>query len=96
MIRAHGGTSAQLSFAGRRLNLLPPTRLQPAHQAMLDDLSASKAFDAIYTRQQLAAHQAALKLHGYFAVRGTSATLRAVARNAVPIEGRHLTILRRM
>ena len=96
MIEAHTGTSAQLSFAGRRLNLLPSASLLPRHQAMLEELTASSDFDATYHRQQIAVHEAALKLHGDFAARGESATLRPVARNAVPIVRRHLEILRRM
>ncbi|MEO5613064.1 MAG: DUF4142 domain-containing protein [Sphingomicrobium sp.] len=96
MIADHRGTSAQLSLAGRRLNLLPAATLLPAHQAMADELSASSDFDATYRRQQIAVHQAALKLHSDFAARGESPTLRAVARNAVPITRRHLDMLRRL
>ena len=96
MIAAHTGTSAQLSLAGRRLNLLPSATLLPTHQAMLDELSASSDFDAAYHRQQIAVHQAALKLHSDFAARGESATLRPVAKNAVPIVRRHLDMMRRM
>ena len=96
MIAAHTGTSAQLSFAGRRLNLLPSATLLPRHQAMMDELSASADFDATYHRQQIAVHQAALKLHSDFAARGESATLRPVAKNAVPIVRRHLDMMRRM
>jgi putative membrane protein len=96
MIAAHKGTSAQLSFAGRRLNLLPSATLLPAHQAMLDELSASGDFDAAYHRQQIAVHQAALKLHSDFAARGESATLRPVAKNAAAIVRRHLDMMRRM
>lgn len=96
MIAAHNGTSAQLSFAGRRLNLLPSATLLPRHQAMMDELSASGDFDATYHRQQIAVHQAALKLHSDFAARGESATLRPVAKNAVPIVRRHLDMMRRM
>jgi putative membrane protein len=95
MIADHQGTSAQLSFAGRRLNLLPSASLLPAHQAMFDELSASSDFDATYRRQQAAVHEAALKLHSAFAARGESPTLRAVARNAAPIERRHLDMWRR-
>jgi putative membrane protein len=95
MISDHQGTSAQLSFAGRRLNLLPSASLLPAHQAMFDELSASSDFDATYRRQQAAVHEAALKLHSAFAARGESPTLRAVARNAAPIERRHLDMWRR-
>ncbi|MGI8611273.1 MAG: DUF4142 domain-containing protein [Sphingomicrobium sp.] len=96
MIAGHTGTSAQLSLAGRRLNLLPSASLLPRHQAMLDELSASSDFDATFRRQQIAVHQAALKLHSDFAARGESATLRPVAKNAVPIIRRHLDTARRM
>jgi len=96
MIADHRGTSAQLSFAGRRLNLLPSATLSPAHQAMFDELSASGDFDAAYRRQQIAVHQAAVKLHSDFAARGESPTLRTVARNAAPIERRHLDMLRKI
>ncbi len=97
MIADHQGTSAQLSFGGRRLNLLPSATLLPAHQVMFDALSsASGDFDAAYRRHQLTVHQAALRLHGDFAARGESPTLRSVARNAVPIERRHLNLLRRL
>ena len=96
MIADHRGTSAQLSLAGRRLNLLPSATLLPRHQAMLDELSASGDFDATYHRQQIAVHQAALKLHSDFAARGESATLRPVAKNAAGIVRRHLETMRRM
>lgn len=96
MIRAHTGTSAQLSFAGRRLNLLPATVMQPRHRAMIGQLAASADFDVAYRRQQLAAHEDALRLHSGYAARGRSPTLRPVAANAVPIIRRHLALLRRM
>ena len=38
MIADHKGTSGQLSFEGRRLNLLPSATLLPNDQAMLDAL----------------------------------------------------------
>jgi putative membrane protein len=96
MIAAHTGTSAQLSFAGRRLNLLPSATLLPQHQAMMDELAASGDFDRSYRRQQITVHQAALKLHSDFAARGESATLRPVAANAAAVVRRHLETLRRM
>ena len=96
MIADHKGTSAQLSLAGRRLNLLPSATLRPRHQAMIDELSASGDFDTTYHRQQIAVHQAALKVHSDFAARGESATLRPVAKNAAAIVRRHLDMMRRM
>src|SRR6476661_1369812 len=67
MIAAHRGTAAQLSFAGRRLDLLPGAALLPQHQAMLDELSASGDFDRAYVRLQRSVHGAALSLHGGYA-----------------------------
>jgi putative membrane protein len=63
---------------------------------MLDALAASAEFDATYHRQQIAVHEAALKLHSDFAARGESATLRPVAANAASIVRRHLEAMRRM
>ena len=93
MIRAHNGTSAQLSMAGRRLNLLPSATMQPRHEAMLAELSSSANFDATFRRMQIAVHEEALRLHSNYAERGASPTLRPVAANAVPIIRRHLRLL---
>lgn len=87
---AHNGTAAQLSFAGRRLNLLPSARLMPAHQAMLDALAGSSDFDSTYRRQQVAVHRVAARLHADFAASGGSPTLRPVAASAARIERSHL------
>ena len=96
LIDDHRGTSAQLSFGGRRLNLVPPAVLRAEHQAMLDQLGEAGEFDATFKRQQVAAHEAAVRLHDAFARRGESPTLRSVAAYAAPIERRHLDELRRM
>jgi putative membrane protein len=91
---AHTGLASQLSFAGRRLNLLPGASLLPQHQAMLDELAASSNFDQTYIRQQRAIHGAALSLHSDYARRGSSPTLRPVAANAAAVERNHLGLLR--
>ena len=96
MIAAHQGTSAQLSFAGRRLDLLPPATMLPQHQAMYDELESSADFDRTYVRLQRSAHSAALSLHADFAARGSSPTLRPVAANAQAVERSHLDMLRRL
>jgi len=96
MIGAHEGLASQLSFAGRRLNLLPSAELQPEHQRMIDTLQSTMDFDAAYRSQQVQVHEAAVKLHGDFASRGESPTLRPVAANAAPIERAHLQRLRGM
>ena len=94
MIQAHRGTSAQLSLAGRRLNLLPSATLDARRQALIDRLQAAPNFDALYKQQQLAVHQDALTLHRNYAARGTSPTLRPVAAAIVPVIERHLRLLR--
>ncbi|HKC04007.1 MAG TPA: DUF4142 domain-containing protein [Sphingomicrobium sp.] len=92
----HKGLASQLSFAGRRLNLLPGATLLPQHQAMYDELAASGNFDQTFIRQQRAIHGAALSLHADYARRGSSPTLRPVAANAAAVERGDLEMLRRL
>ena len=94
-LRAHEGTSAQLSMAGRRLNLLPTPTLNPDHQAMLDALRSSPDFDQTYRQQQSALHRQGVALHGNYARGGTSPTLRPVAKNAEDVMRRNQEALRR-
>jgi putative membrane protein len=96
MIADHRGLASQLSLAGRRLDLLPSATLLPQHQAMLDELAASANFEAAYLRLQRQVHGQALALHGNYAGRGASATLRPVAANAAQVERRHLDMLRNL
>ena len=93
MIDEHTGLASQLSFAGRRLGLLPPATLLPRHQAMLDGLGASPDLDRVYRSQQGELHRVALRLHSDFAARGSSPTLRPVAASALAVERRHLAML---
>src|SRR4051812_34554960 len=94
LIADHTGLASQLSFAGRRLDLLPGASMLPAQQAMFDELSASGDFDRAYLRMQRSVHGAALNLHSAYAARGDSPTLRPVAANAAAVERRHLDVLR--
>ena len=94
LLAEHKGLASQLSFAGRRLNLLPGAAMLPQHEAMYDELAASGAFDQTYIRQQRAIHGAALSLHSDYARRGSSPTLRPVATNAAAVERNHLALLR--
>ncbi len=94
LIADHTGLASQLSFAGRRLDLLPGASMLPAQQAMFDELSASSEFDRAYIRLQRSVHGAALSLHSAYAARGDSPTLRPVAANAAAVERRHLDMLR--
>jgi putative membrane protein len=96
LIADHKGSAAQLSFAGRRLNLLPAARLLPRHQAMLANLEAAGDFDAVYRQEQVQAEREALTLNSSYAASGGSPTLRPVAAAAVPIVQRHLRLLARL
>jgi predicted outer membrane protein len=90
----HGGTSGQLSFAGRRLNLLPSATMLPRHQAMFDELRSAADFDAAFKRSMIAVHEQGFRIHGDFAAAGGSPTLRPVAELAFPAMRRHLEMLR--
>ena len=96
LIADHRGTAAQLSYAGRRLNLLPAAQMAPPHQAMIDALASSGDFDSVFRRQQLDIHQSSQRMHAAFAARGDSPTLRPVAANAAAVEARHFDALRRL
>ena len=93
-LSSHQGTSAQLSFAGRRLNLLPTATLNPEHQAMLDALAATNDFDNTYRAQQNIVLQEGVRLHSSYAKAGQSPTLRPVAANAESVMRANLQALR--
>ena len=91
----HGGIGSQLSFAGRRLDLLPSAVLLPRHQAMLDDIAASAEPSAAYVRHLRTVLPQALSLHRSYERYGTSATLRPVAAMAAPLIAQQVDALRR-
>jgi putative membrane protein len=93
-LSAHQGTSAQLSMAGRRLNLLPTATLDPKHQSLLEALNATSDFDNTYRAQQNIVLQEAVQLHSGFAKSGQSPTLRPVAANAESVMRANLQALR--
>lgn len=93
-LSAAQGTSAQLSLAGRRLNLLPTPTLNPEHQAMLDALAVTSDFDNTYRAQQNIVLQEGVRLHSSFAKAGQSPTLRPVAVNAENVMRANLQALR--
>ena len=82
MTAVHEGTSAQLAFAARRLALPTSPVLAVPEQALLQELQQSGRFDQTYAAQQKAVHRQAILLHDQFEARGTSPTLRTVARFA--------------
>ena len=93
VIDDHRGTATQLSYAARRLNLLPSAEMAPQYQALLDALAGAADFEATYRLQQIDIHQSAARMHAAYAARGDSPTLRPVAANAATVEARHLNML---
>ncbi len=90
----HIGIGAQLSFAGRRLNLLPSATLSSAHQAMFDELAASGYDAKTYLRQINRVLAQQLALHRQYERSGSSPTLRQVAVMASPIIAREIDQIR--
>lgn len=91
----HRALSAQLAFAGRYLNLLPPRYLPPEYQTMLDQLSSTPDFDRFYLGQQRLVCGRALQLHSRYASSGASPTLRPVAQFGISVINADLQLLRR-
>lgn len=89
------GVASQLSFAGRRLDLLPGATLPAPMAADLDRLQASTDFDSDYRRLVGDALERSLRAHQSFARSGASPTLRPVAEMAAPATRRNLDQLRR-
>ena len=93
LLADHKGLSAQLSFAGRRLNLLPSPVLSASHQLRLNQLATTPKVEQWYWQYMIAEHHEVLWRHRAFAREGSSPTLRAVAINAVKVEEQHLGLL---
>ena len=89
----HRGLSAQQSFAGRRLNLLPSAAMGNSDSRRLAFLAAAVDFDAAYQREMIARHLHHLSISRDVAARSPSPTLRPVARHAAVVLARHLAQL---
>ena len=90
------GIGAQLSFAGRYINLLPSSRPLPEHQAMLQRLATSSDFDATYRGQLGRVLREAAAAHRAFEAGGESPSLRPVARFAAPVCEKNLAALQKL
>ena len=95
MITDHATSAKALESAVKSASLQAtqiPNKLDPAHQAKLDDLRkvTGRDFDSVYIGEQLAAHKEALKLHRDFAEKGDNPVLKKTAANAADIAEHHL------
>jgi predicted outer membrane protein len=89
------GVASQLSFAGRRLDLLPSASLPAPMAVDLERLAASMDFDSDYRRLVGSALERSLRAHEDFVRAGTSPTLKPVAEMAAPVTRRSLRALER-
>jgi len=95
IIADQGGVGSQLSFAGRRLDLLPSAALTDAQAAELERLRQSGNFDADYRKAVSDTLASALEAHRAFASAGSSPTLRPVAEMAAPVTKKNVDALKR-
>ena len=95
IIRDQGGVASQLSFAGRRIELLPTAALSAEQSAELDRLRESPDFDSDYRRAVGGVLARAYEAHRAFAQSGSSPTLIPVARMAAPVTKKNLDSLNR-
>jgi putative membrane protein len=99
LVMHHMQTTQRLATAAQESGISPPpAALTPAQQRMLAELQQAPAgaFDRVYLRQQVPAHQTALMLHHNYALGGDNPELRRVAASAVTVVQRHLDEIRRI
>lgn len=95
IIADQGGVGSQLSYAGRRLDLLPSATLPPEMAGDLERLRGAGDFETEYRRLVGAALARSLDAHQSFAATGASPTLRPVAEMAAPVTRKNLDALKR-
>ena len=89
------GIGAQLSYAGRRVDLLPSSSLLPRHQKILNEIAASDNPGETYVRHMQTLIPQSIALHRQYELTGSSPSLRPVAGMAAPILERELTEVRK-
>lgn len=99
MVTDHTKSTADIKAAAMSSGLKPGMpQLPPKKMADISALTAAKgtARDALYIRQQKAAHAEALALHKDYAGTGDKAPLKAVAAQIVPVVEHHATMINAM
>ncbi|HYI40715.1 MAG TPA: DUF4142 domain-containing protein [Allosphingosinicella sp.] len=92
LVEHHMMTTQQLTAAATAAGSPPSPMLMPMQAEMIAQLQGANgaAFDRMYVRQQVPAHEMALALHSNYASAGDTPSLMAVASAAVPIVRQHL------
>ena len=99
LVAHHTQTTQQLMAAAQASGMSPPPPvLLPMHERMLSELqqASGSGFDAVFSRQQVMAHEMALNLHQNYARDGDAQPLRTTAAAAVPIITQHLAQARQL
>jgi putative membrane protein len=100
MIKDHTAGSAKLKsiIKAEELPLVPPAKLDDAHQQMIDQLSSAKGadFDKMYLDMQMKAHEEALALHQGYAENGLEPKLKVFAKKISAVVQMHLSMLKGM
>ena len=93
MIQDHTKSTSDIVAAAQADGVAPaPPKLMPKQQAMLSQLEKAEGSkrDALYIKQQVAAHQQALALHQGYAKGGDKTNLKQTASTVVPVVQHHL------
>ena len=94
MVEAHTKTTEELKGIMQRKNIKVdlPTKLDSAHQKLIDDLTSASAqdFDKTYATQQVDGHEKAKSLFKKYAERGDDADVKSFAQKTLPVVEHHL------
>jgi len=92
MIKDHTANSEELAAAAKDQNLTVPTEItgESAKQMQAVQDAQGDGFDAVYTEQQVAAHEATINLYQGYADSGDNEALVAYAKKSLPVLQQHL------
>jgi putative membrane protein len=94
MVKDHSDSTKKLkdAIAEAKLKTKPPTKLDAAHQKMLDQLKTASAsrFDRMYMDMQVKGHNQALALHKGYAAKGDVTQLKTAAGEISDVVQHHI------
>lgn len=100
MVKAHNKTTDELKglVQGKKVDATLPTKMDDAHQQMLDKLQGLKGgeFARQYREDQVEAHENAVSLFRRYAEGGDNATLKDWAGKTLPTLEKHLEMAQQL
>lgn len=99
MIDNHGKSTAKVKAAAAAASIeVTPPMLDAEQQRMLDEVKNADAatVDAVYLRNQKAAHDSALALHRGYATNGDTDSLKKAAGEIAPVVEEHIAALTKL